>query len=202
MAATTAASIYALPPGSRAAGAHLAHDAGHWVHADIILTNGPDGGVENRGVQVAELQACQARVPQCRLDVHLMVVPGTRGWRQHVAALAGQLREVRVRRWTASLDVLEQLTPHLGADPETWVEIWPPRDGAGHTAGHGGALVMLIEPGTSSAADPAANHVVACLAPHRPVGVDGGVTQDVASRVIAAGASYLVIGRALFEWAT
>ena len=57
---------------------------------------------------------------------------------------------------------------------------------------------MLIEPGTRNAADPSLVSRVAELSTRLPVGVDGGVTSDLAERCIAAGATTIVAGRALF----
>jgi len=57
---------------------------------------------------------------------------------------------------------------------------------------------MLIEPGTKGDADLASTNVLASMAQEVRVGVDGGVTLSVASSALAAGAEYLVVGRALF----
>jgi len=57
---------------------------------------------------------------------------------------------------------------------------------------------MLLEPGTRARSDPALLTKVSGASAARPVGVDGGVGEDILGDVLAAGASYVVIGRRLF----
>ncbi|GGM82586.1 hypothetical protein ACFFX1_22670 [Dactylosporangium sucinum] len=57
---------------------------------------------------------------------------------------------------------------------------------------------MLLEPGTGGRSDPAMLHKVSHAGLDRPVGVDGGVGEDNLGSVLAAGATYIVIGRRLF----
>lgn len=199
LGAATSASIYALPPELRVKGAERAHQAGHWVHADVILKPDADGSVVNIGVDDAQVIECLSRTPAMNIDIHVMVLPGTEGWALAVDELAARLGQVPVRRWSASAEIQERLARTIPKTVETWVEIWPARDGTCPPPGCDGALVMLIAPGTKSAADRALLRVVSELAASCPVGVDGGVTQDVASEVTRAGASYLVIGRAMFD---
>lgn len=197
--ATIAASIYPLPPQDRVRGARAAHAAGHWVHADVILQQGPGRKVVNIGVEVDQIKECLRQVPDMRLDVHLMVLPGTQCWEQAVDQVAADLAGAAVSRWSGSPTVLARLTPHLQVGCEKWVELWPPRDGATAPPEATGVLAMLIEPGTKGMADPATIDILASLGKDTLVGVDGGVTPTVASLALTAGASYLVVGRALFE---
>ena len=60
-----------------------------------------------------------------------------------------------------------------------------------------GLLVMLLEPGNQGPADLTLLAKVAQASGHRPVGVDGGVGETNVANVLAAGASYVVVGRRL-----
>jgi len=62
-----------------------------------------------------------------------------------------------------------------------------------------GILVMLIEPGTTDAADPALPARAGDIGPRLPAGVDGGVNQTNLGACLAAGARYIVSGRALLS---
>jgi pentose-5-phosphate-3-epimerase len=197
--ASVAASIYALPPQDRVWGARAAHAAGHWVHADVILQQGPGMTVVNIGVDVEQIKEGLRQVPDMRLDVHLMVLPGTRRWEQAVDQIASALAGTAVTRWSAVSAVLDRLKPRIQVDCEKWVEVWLPRDGAIAPTEANGVLAMLIEPGTKGLADPAMIEMLSSLSRGARVGVDGGVTPSLASMALTAGASYLVVGRALFE---
>jgi pentose-5-phosphate-3-epimerase len=61
-----------------------------------------------------------------------------------------------------------------------------------------GLLVMLIDPGTTEQSDPALLTKVTRARATLPVGVDGGVGEANLGAVLAAGATYVVIGRRLF----
>ncbi|OCL30918.1 hypothetical protein BCR15_10680 [Tessaracoccus lapidicaptus] len=195
---TVAASIYARPASSRRAGALAAHTAGHWVHADIILEGGGTGALVNSGVEVALVRELLAESPAMLVDVHVIVRPGAVGWETAVASVAAELRGAGVARWSAVPAVLSILRAAGGLPAEQWVEVWPPRDGAEIPPGYGGALAMLIEPGSKGSADTSTLPSLIASAPGVSIGVDGGVTPGVASDAIRDGATYLVIGRALF----
>jgi pentose-5-phosphate-3-epimerase len=60
-----------------------------------------------------------------------------------------------------------------------------------------GTLVMFIKPGMKQRADPAHLAKVSRLARILPVGVDGGITPDIAAQCFQAGACYVVSGRGL-----
>jgi pentose-5-phosphate-3-epimerase len=79
---------------------------------------------------------------------------------------------------------------------EVWAEM-PSRGAAPPPADVDGCLVMLIPPGTVLDADPAGVGVVQGLSTSMPVAVDGGVTAELAARCAAAGAEWIVSGRAL-----
>jgi pentose-5-phosphate-3-epimerase len=56
---------------------------------------------------------------------------------------------------------------------------------------------MFIQPGTKQRADPAHLEKVSRLARILPVGVDGGITREIAAQCFQAGARYVVSGRDL-----
>lgn len=196
--ATIAASIYALPPSERVQGAIAAHAAGYWVHADVILKQAGSGKVVNIGVDVKQIKECLEQAPGLRMDIHLMVIPGTLNWEPTVDRVVAELAEEDITRWSASSGVMDRVSPSLTKGTEQWIEVWPQRDGRVPQPAGVGVLTMLIEPGTQGEADMTTLEVVALLSKEANVGVDGGVTPSVASTALAAGAGYLVIGRALF----
>lgn len=155
--------------------------------------------VVNIGVDVEQIKEGLRHVPDMRLDVHLMVMPGTQRWEQAVDRVAAALAGTAVTRWSAVSAVLDRLKPRIQVDCEKWVEVWLPRDGAIAPTEANGVLAMLIEPGTKGLADPAMIEMLSSLSRGARVGVDGGVTPSLASMALTAGASYLVVGRALFE---
>ncbi|GAB3811461.1 hypothetical protein GCM10028820_02730 [Tessaracoccus terricola] len=192
-----AASVYALPPELRVAGAGTAHRAGQWVHADVILRRDADGNLHNTGVDTGDVGRILRKLPGVRVEVHLMVLADGPDVAQAVADVGRSLQGLGVRRWVARSEVLAWLAPSIADGVERWVEVSgaPGQDDAAAD----GFLVMLIEPGTKGVADPAAIDVVAELAGGRGrVGVDGGVTPEVAASVVAAGGRHLVVGRALW----
>lgn len=197
----SAASIYALPPSRRVAGGVAAASQGLWVHADLILERAADGGVKNTGVAVDDVLEILASVPAARVEVHLIVIDCSTAWNSAVSAVAEQLNGASILRWTAQSQVMEHLATLLPQAAERWIEVYAPRDNGEPAPDADGVLVMLIEPGSKNAADPAA---IAVVAEHssdgHSTGVDGGVTPEVAKAAVAAGARHIVVGRAL--WAT
>lgn len=196
--AEVGASIYALEPARRLAGGLAAHAAGMWVHADIILQPGSGRGFVNTGVSVSEVLGLLEAVPDARVDVHLMVLAPGPGWERAVDDVAARLARTSVLRWSARPAVLGRLHHLLSEGAQRWVEV---RSAAECDAAPGsdGFLVMLIEPGSKGTADPGAtDHVAVIAAGGAQVGVDGGVTPEVAEAAVAAGASHLVVGRALW----
>ena len=86
---------------------------------------------------------------------------------------------------------------------EAWVALWREWDGLDETsapiwpATPDGVLVMLIEPGSRDRCALARLALVNACADDLPVAVDGGVTESVAELCVTAGASSIVVGRAL-----
>jgi ribulose-phosphate 3-epimerase len=172
-----------------------------WVHVDVMdghfvpnLTFGPK--------MVADLHKA-TRLP---LDVHLMIErpedwvgryadAGATYLTIHVEAsrdVPGTLAAIRARR----------VRPGLTLNPETSVEAVLPYLGAVDLA-----LVMSVHPGfggqkfIESALDKV-KAIRAALDGHNlaaDLEVDGGVKPDNAARIVAAGATVLVAGSAVFE---
>jgi hypothetical protein len=78
-----------------------------------------------------------------------------------------------------------------------WVEIPPDDPSFEVPESVDGALVMFIQPRTKQRADPAHLEKVSRLARILPVGVDGGITREIAAQCFQAGARYVVSGRDL-----
>jgi pentose-5-phosphate-3-epimerase len=186
-----AGSIYAVMAPGRLAVAEFLADAELWIHADVIVDNDA-----HRGVDLPLIRTLVGR----RLgpvDVHLIA-----------SDLDGLLDEVcreRVDRITFPFEacddvgaVADQIRAS-GAVP--WVAVAPETDLAvvrPHLPAVDGVLVMLIQPGSSDAADPRLKAKVDSAAPLTTVGVDGGVNEANLSGYLHAGARYIVSGRALF----
>lgn len=192
-------SLYAVAPAEREAAATALAARGLNVHVDVVI----DPAGRHRGLTPDEMRAARAAAPDARLEVHLIVdgaEPGADSDRAVGETIAAAI-ETRV--------AVVMLPPELCAEPgalvaalrSAGIAVWAaigPHDAAVVPAGADGALVMLIEPGTLDSADPALVDRVAELSRRRPVGVDGGVTEELAERCIAAGATTIVAGRALF----
>lgn len=206
--ARVSGSLYAVAAEHRTtAAAELAARGAH-VHVDVIVT--ADGS--HRGLTPSELRAARQAAPAAGLEVHLILdAHPSADHAQGEPALEGidrAIGETVAAAVEAAADVVV-LPRVLHAEPgaivaalrragiAVWVEL-PPDDAADPPEGADGALVMLIAPGTRDQADPALVARVAELSGRLPVGVDGGVTSDLAERCIAAGATTIVAGRALF----
>ncbi|CAL8969516.1 hypothetical protein PROP_00561 [Propionicimonas sp. T2.31MG-18] len=201
--ATVGASIYALPASQRIRGAHAAHEAGCWIHADVILRYRRDAGFVSVGVTLEQLEAVAAALPGAAIDVHLILLGDAPEIRrdQVIDEVAEWLERLSPTRVSAAAAVLDRIGRRLRAacpDVELWGELWPAPEWAGATR-LDGALVMLIEPGTKQLADPGRLGVVSRVARTLPVGVDGGISKNTAMDAVRSGASYLVLGRALFD---
>ncbi len=197
-----AASLYALPDERRLEGAHAAHAAGCWLHADLILrpSRSDPGRLRNVGVAAEQVRAVAAALPEAPIDLHLILLqePSPEVWRPQVTALVAELLEVGPARISTTPKLLAHLDEALPTltGLQRWHELWPGLEPTGSVDGH---LLMLIEPGTKQAADPERIAAIDGLAAGGPVGVDGGVTREVAAQVVAGGAGYVVVGRALFQ---
>lgn len=188
-----AASLYALPQALRVSGAELAHQAGCRIHADVILTT-VDGQPANVGVSTDCLAEVAERVPDAGLEVHLMVLAEFVDWEPAVRQIVLDLVGVPVARWLGRPEILRVVE----TDAEGWIEVWPPRDEFPAVEAASGVLVMLIEPGTQQRATPELIEAARRAYPDRRIGLDGGITREIAYRASRAGIEYLVAGRALF----
>lgn len=197
-----AASLYALPDERRLEGAHAARAAGCWLHADLILrpSRSEPGRLRNVGVAAEQVRAVAAALPGAPIDLHLILLqdPPPEVWQPQVTALVADLLEAGPTRISTSPRLLAHLDEALPAlaGLQRWHELWP---GLAPTPAVDGHLLMLIEPGTKQAADPGRIAAIDRLAAGGPVGVDGGVTREVAAKAVAGGAGYVVVGRALFQ---
>lgn len=204
--ATVAASLYALPPTDRVQGATAAHDAGCWVHVDVILRYREGAGFSSIGVTIDQLAAVVDTLPGAAVDVHLILLGDSpAGLRDRAVDEVGeQLVRLAPTRVSAAPPILDRIGPRLrSANPgvELWGELWPGLEWTGSTPVDG-ALVMLIQPGTKQHADPDRLAATAHLAGLHPVGVDGGISREAAGEARRLGVSYLVLGRSLFADAT
>ncbi|MDR0286037.1 MAG: hypothetical protein LBI33_14295 [Propionibacteriaceae bacterium] len=191
-----AASVYALPPADRLAGAVAAHRAGCLIHIDLIVT-ARAGGFVHAGVTPDEVRAISARVPSAGLDVHVMVAGAPAAARvAALGAVTAVLADANLARVSAAPDLLDALAPALDPGVPLWEVLWPATQPVGVAAG---ALLMLIPPGTKQQADPARLGVLPGLTAHTPAGVDGGVSRPLADVALGAGATYAVLGRAIFH---
>jgi hypothetical protein len=191
-----AGSVHAAP-GSRVAAAQTLADAGLDIHIDVMAVS---EGLP-AGVSLAELQMISAVVDPSRIGVHLI------GSGDFVDAVLPKILAVRpgvvFLPWQAFTGEHVQAIRATGGS--AWITVWREWDGLGDPqwpSDPDGVLVMLIEPGSS---DRCRVHriglVTACTARFAdlPVGVDGGVTEDVAPLCAAAGAHQMVVGRALLN---
>lgn len=195
---STAGSLYAVATELRLAAARLLHEQGRWVHVDVMVADGRPAG----GVAVEELAAVRAALPGARVEVHLISRDG-RG--AHLDAVVPQVLDAGPQRLVLPVHLcgsgpLLRRVRSSGAQP--WAEVAPDTrlaDVRAEQDAVDGALVMLIPPGTREDADLARLATVRLLAPHLPVGVDGGVGPDNTPACLSAGAVHLVSGRALLR---
>ncbi|GAB3141529.1 hypothetical protein GCM10027258_24360 [Amycolatopsis stemonae] len=185
--AELAASLYAAPPGDRPALADLLTEQKIRVHADLFAD--PDAGVDPGLIaRLADRGAL--------LDVHLLTAGAVPAL--DAACLPGVARVTFPFEDVADPAGVATRIRAAGASP--WLAISPGTGLAACTAAMSqvdGLLVMLLEPGTRGEADPAQLEKVRRASATLPVGVDGGVGEDNLDAVLAAGATYVVIGRRL-----
>jgi len=191
-----AGSVYAAP-GSKLCAAQTLADTGLGVHIDVMA------GCEGlpAGVSLTELQTISTAIDTHRVGVHLIgsddfvdaVLPTVLAERPGVVFLP----------WQAFSP--ERADAIRAAGGSAWIAVWREWDGLGDPqwpSEPDGVLVMLIEPGSLDRCRlDRINLVTACTArfTDMPVGVDGGVTEDVAALCAAAGARHMVVGRALLQ---
>lgn len=186
-----AGSLYALPAPDRRAAATLLGRRGIWIHADVF-------GDVTTGVSI-DLITEMADTATGFVDVHLLDAAA------HDAAFAAVCRP-GISRITFPFEGLHDTEAIAGRiraiGAQAWLAVSPAttfdqcRDALAHVDG---LLVMLIEPGTSQAADTSnLTKNVNAHSAHLPNGVDGGVGEDILDQVHRSGAGYLVVGRRLF----
>ncbi|HTF51924.1 MAG TPA: hypothetical protein VK735_31150 [Pseudonocardia sp.] len=184
-----AGSIYAVPAPERPAMARLLARRRAWVHADVFAD-------QRHGVSL-DLIVALAGGGVGPIDVHLLTAGA-------MASLDVVCRPgiTRVTFPFENLDDVEATAARIrvsGARP--WLAISPGTtlsqcaDALAHVDG---LLVMLLEPGDPGRSDLTLLAKVAAARKQRPVGVDGGVGEANVAQVLAAGASYVVVGRQLF----
>jgi pentose-5-phosphate-3-epimerase len=185
-----AGSIYAVPAPARPAMARLLARRQAWVHADVfadardgvsldLIADLAGSGVAPIDVHLLTAGALASLDVVCRPGVTRVTFPFE--GLDDVEATAGRVRASGVRPWLA---ISPGTTLSQCADALAHVD---------------GLLVMLLEPGNSARADlTLLTKVAEAAREQRPVGVDGGVGEANVAQVLAAGASYVVVGRHLF----
>jgi pentose-5-phosphate-3-epimerase len=159
-----------------------------WVHADVfadvrhgvsldLIVELASGGVGPIDVHLLTAGALASLDVVCRPGVTRVTVPFE--GLDDVEATAGRIRASGVRPWLA---ISPGTTLSQCADALAHVD---------------GLLVMLLEPGNHGRSDLTLLAKVAAASEQRPVGVDGGVGEANVAQVLAAGASYVVVGRQL-----
>jgi pentose-5-phosphate-3-epimerase len=184
-----AGSLYAVSDRDRAVVARLLARHRLWIHADVfadvrqgvcldLIISLAEAGTGRVDVHLLTEGALAALDVVCRPGIARLTFPyeGT----DNVEAVAARARATGARPW-------------LAISPRTQVDDC--RDALAHVDG---LLVMLIEPGTRERADLAQLVKVKAASAQRPVGVDGGVGEWNVERILAAGATYVVVGRRLF----
>lgn len=194
-------SIYAIAAPLRLEAARQLADAGHGVHADLIL--GTDG--RHAGVTPQTVREVRAALPDADIDLHL-ITHGTPAPQQAIAedealSLAREVHATRIALSPAAFARNERVISELRAGGiNVWVELEPIHTRNPLEDGQAdGALIMLIEPGTITTADPSNLNKIEALPGAWNVGIDGGVTRTIAATSQAAGVSYIVSGRALLQ---
>jgi pentose-5-phosphate-3-epimerase len=190
-----AGSVYAAAPDERVHAAQVLSDAGQDVHVDIMAES---EGLP-AGVSLDELNRIAAAVDRRRIGVHLI---GSANFVDTIlASVLSAGPGVVFLPWEAFTD--ERAGAIRAAGAQAWIALWQEWDGLDETSTPtwpstpDGALVMLIEPGTRARCALGRLAVVTACASDLPVAVDGGVTESVAELCVTAGASSIVVGRAL-----
>ena len=192
---TLAGSLIAQPAARRLDLARSLAVAGHWVHADRI-----EGSYRGQAGVITEEVFDLARIPDIRLDVHLMV--------DDPASELADLPRRGISRITMQCDYLTDLHDLVDLIShgrtyanEVWLAVHHSAVDTSHLkkSGADGLLVMLTPPGQPGhRADLGQLSLVQTACTHGlPVGVDGGVTDTNLDHIAASGARYAVVGRAL-----
>ncbi|WP_405475888.1 hypothetical protein [Paenarthrobacter ilicis] len=193
-------SVYAVPVARRTEAARILTSQGHRVHVDFIVS----GDGQAVGITPEELLRMSEQVPAARFDVHL-IIPDQAITEPVLTAAASAIHavsQIRAETFALSAEAMETFADLLRSLRDRSVSIWaevPVGTDPSVIDGAEGALVMLIESGTRNEADRSQLRKVVTLAESTNVGIDGGVTAELAVEGLAAGASVVVSGRALFE---
>lgn len=195
-----AGSVYAAAPESRVDAAQALSAAGLDVHVDVMA----EAEGLPAGVSLAELNRIADTVDSARIGVHLIGSP------DFVDTILQSVLAVRPAvvflPWAAFST--ERVDAIRAAGSQAWVALWREWDGLDESSAPvwpsrpDGVLVMLIEPGTKDRCALGRLAVVTACAGNLPVAVDGGVTESVAELCVTAGASSIVVGRALLAGAS
>ncbi|MFF3464095.1 hypothetical protein ACWCQN_03095 [Streptomyces sp. NPDC001984] len=193
--ATLAGSIYAVAEADRLAAAQRLERAGLWIHADVIMDDRTHRGVDLSLVHTL----AERRIGP--LDIHV-IAPELDG-------LIDEICAQKVDRVTfpfescsdyaAVADTAERIRASGAA---AWLAVAPATELAAVRPCFemlDGLLIMLIEPGSTGAADPALAAKAGQTRPALPAGVDGGINAVNLGACLQAGADYVVSGRALLS---
>lgn len=197
-------SLYAVAPASRLSAAAALTADGCGVHVDMIV--GASG--VNTGVTLDELRRVRTEQPNARIDVHLIATDGLGdAARATIGAILPRLHGLGVLRVAVADGIraafADEVAALRAAGMHLWVELAPHESGDHlDRATVDGALVMFIRPGSTEKADPRVLDRIPPLAQRMPVGVDGGITSELALACVDAGATSVVSGRALLRRAT
>lgn len=193
--ATLAGSIYAVAEADRLAAAQRLERAGLWIHADVIIDDGTHRGVDLSLVRTL----AERRIGP--LDIHV-IAPQLDGLIDEVCAQKVDRVTFPFESCadhTAVADTAEQIR---ASGATAWLALAPATDLAAVQPCFemlDGLLIMLIEPGTTGAADPALATKAGQTRHALPAGVDGGINADNLATCLQSGADYIVSGRALFH---
>lgn len=189
-----AGSVYTVPPTERVRTARDLTAAGLDVHVDMMAS---DEGYPV-GVSLDELREIAATVQRSRIGVQLI------GSAEYVDAVLPEVLSTQPDKvflpWGAF--TADRVAGVRAAGSAAWIAVWDEWDGTGAApwpARPDGALVMLIEPGTSGSSRLSRLAVVSACAGEVPVHVDGGVAEDIAPLCVTAGAESMVVGRAMLS---
>ncbi|MGB3482100.1 MAG: ribulose phosphate epimerase [Mycobacterium sp.] len=190
-----AGSVYATSPESRVEAAQALSEAGLDIHVDVMA----EAEGLPAGVSLAELNRISVTVDEARIGVHLI---GSANFVDTILASVLAVRPgVVFLPWAAFS--AERADAIRAAGAQAWIALWQEWDGLDESSSPAwpsmpdGVLVMLIEPGTRDRCALGQLAVVTACAVDLPVAVDGGVTESVAELCVTAGASSIVVGRAL-----
>jgi pentose-5-phosphate-3-epimerase len=182
-------SLYGVAPEHRPAAARLLAQQRLWVHADVFAD--AKAGVS---LDLIKELADERATP---VDVHLLTADAL-----DVLPPVCRAGVARVTFPFEGVSDPSKVAAHIraaGAAPWLAIAPWTSVDECSDALRHvDGLLVMLVKPGTHGRADTTLLPKVDAAAGQQPVGVDGGVGEANLNVVLAAGASYVVIGRQLF----